>query len=886
VSRLALGGRIDRTRPIHFTFNGVRYGGYEGDTLASALLANDVAVVARSVTYGRPRGIFTAGVEEPNALVHVGNETMLRATQVELVDGLEATGLNGRGGLSTEPDGNRYDKIYAHCEVLVIGGGRAGITAALDAAKTGDRVFLVDEQAELGGRLLSAGWNDWLAAGIATLESAPDVRLLTRATAFGHYDQNLVLIAERLPSGGRLWQVRAKRVIIATGAHERPLIFANNDRPGIMLAGAARTYVNRYGVAPGKRAVIFTNNDSTDVVAADLKRTGMIVEAIVDVRAGEAIVDTFPSPPDSPSPLAGEGRGGGAINGVLIAPLTGDGSRREVECDLLCVSGGFNPTLHLFSQAQGRLRYDEGLACFVPDVAPANVEVIGAAAGDLGGRGQGAIMPYWVVPSDGQEWSNHFVDLERDVTVADVRRALGAGMRSVEHVKRFTTIGTGSDQGKTAGINETAMIAAQLGQPVGSVGVTTFRPPYVPVSFGLLAGRNRGDLFDPIRVTAIHPWHVARGAVFENVGQWKRPWYFPREGEDMQSAVTRECRAAREGVALMDASTLGKIDIQGPDAAEFLNRMYTNAFDNLKVGTCRYGLMCKADGMVFDDGVVIHLEPDRWLATTTTGGAAAVLDWMEEWLQTEWPDLKVRLTSVTDHWADVAVVGPRSREVVRLLFPALDVTPESFPFMAVRQGETAGIPVRLHRITFSGELAYELWAPGWYGLALWEAVMAAGEPFRITPYGTEAMHVLRAEKGYIICGQDTDGSVTPQDLGMGWIVSKKKPFVGQRSHRRGDTMRPDRKHLVGLLPIEGDQLLPEGAQLVAHPDGAAGTKMVGHVTSSYHSAALGRTFALAMLQSGRERLGSTVYAPLNGHVIAATVTEPIFYDKENLRRDS
>jgi len=879
LSRLALGGRIDRTRPIHFTFNGVRYGGYQGDTLASALLANDVAVVARSVTYGRPRGIFTAGVEEPNALVHVGNETMLRATQVELVDGLEATGLNGRGRLSTEPDGNRYDKIYAHCEVLVIGGGRAGITAALAAAQTGDRVILVDEQAELGGRLLGAGWNDWLADNIATLESAPDVRLLTRATAFGHYDQNLVLIGERLPSGGRLWQVRAKQVVIATGAHERPLIFANNDRPGIMLAGAARTYVNRYGVAPGKRAVIFTNNDSTDVVAADLKRTGIIVEAVVDVRTGEAVVDT------SPSPARGRGQGEG-LHGVLIAPLTGDGPRREVECDLLCVSGGFNPTLHVFSQAQGRLRYDEGLACFVPDVAPANVGVVGAAAGDLGGRGQGTIMPYWVVPSDGQEWSNHFVDLERDVTVADVRRALGAGMRSVEHVKRFTTIGTGSDQGKTAGINETAIIAAQLGQPVGSVGVTTFRPPYVPVSFGLMAGRNRGDLFDPIRVTAIHPWHVARGAVFENVGQWKRPWYFPREGEDMESAVTRECRAAREGVAVMDASTLGKIDIQGPDAAEFLNRLYTNAFDKLKAGTCRYGLMCTVDGMVFDDGVVIHLEPDRWLATTTTGGAAAVLDWMEEWLQTEWPDLKVRLTSVTDHWADVAVVGPRSREVVRTLFPALDVTPESFPFMAVRQGETAGIPVRLHRITFSGELAYELWAPGWYGLALWEAVMAAGEPFGITPYGTEAMHVLRAEKGYIICGQDTDGSVTPQDLGMGWIVSKKKPFVGQRSHRRSDAMRPDRKHLVGLLPTEGDHLLPEGAQLVAEPDGAVGTKMVGHVTSSYHSAVLGRTFALAMLQSGRERLGSTVYAPLNGHVIAATVTEPIFYDKENLRRDS
>jgi len=872
MSRLAAGGRIDRTRPIRLTFNGTPYRGYEGDTLASALLANDVRVVARSVTYGRPRGVFSAGIEEPNALVQVGNDTMLRATQVELVDGLEAIGLNGRGRLSAEPDTGRYDKVYAYCEVLVIGGGRAGITAALEASQSGDRVILVDEQVELGGRLLGAGWNDWLETSLTALRSQPDVRLLTRATAFGQYDQNLVLVAQRRVDGGRLWQVRAKRVVIATGAHERPLIFANNDRPGIMLAGAARTYVNRYGVAPGKRAVIFTNNGSTDAGAADLKRAGIIVEAIVDVRAGDAVVDT-----------GGDEEG---LRSVVIAPLTGNGPRREVECDLLCVSGGFNPTLHLFSQAQGRLRYDEGLACFVPDAPPPNVAVVGAAAGDLAGRGQGTIMPYWVVPSDGREWSTHFVDLERDVTVADVRRALGTGMRSVEHVKRFTTVGTGSDQGKTAGINEAAVIATQLGQPIGAVGVTTFRPPYVPVSFGLMAGRNGGDLFDPIRVTAMHPWHVAHGAVFENVGQWKRPWYFPRHDEDMEAAVLRECKAAREGVAVTDASTLGKIDIQGPDAVEFLNRMYTNAFDTLKVGSCRYGLMCTVDGMVFDDGVVMHLDPDHWLATTTTGGAAAVLDWMEEWLQTEWSDLRVRLTSVTDHWADVAVVGPRSREVVAELFPKLAIDPQSFPFMAIREGETAGIPVRLHRITFSGELAYELWTPSWYGLALWEAVMAAGEPLGITPYGTETMHVLRAEKGYIICGQETDGTVTPQDLGMSWIVSKKKPFIGQRSHRRSDTARLDRKQLVGLLPVDGEQLLPEGAQLALQPNGAVPIKMVGHVTSSYRSAALGRTFALAMLQRGRERLGSTVYAPLNGHVVAATVTEPIFYDKENVRRDS
>jgi sarcosine oxidase, subunit alpha len=896
MSRLPQGGRVDRSRPLRFTFNGDLYRGFAGDTLASALLANDVRVVANSVTYARPRGIFSAGIEEPNALVQVGPEPMLRATQVQLVDGLNATGLNGRGRLTSEPDDSRFDKAYAHCEVLVVGGGRSGLTAALDAGRTADRVILIDEQAELGGRVLSAGWTDWLSTATSELESMPDVRLLTQATAFGVYDQNLVLIAQRREGGGRLWQVRAKRVVLATGAHERPLIFANNDRPGVMLAGAVRTYLNRYGVAPGKRAVIFTNNDSTQPLTADLQRAGISLEAVVDVRAGEAIIDTLTSFPSQfptrsaqgtiPSPLVGEGQGGGALQAVVVGSLTGDAPRRVVECDLLCVSGGFNPTLHLFSQAQGRLRYDEVLACFVPDAALPSVKVVGAAAGDLGGRGQGAIMPYWVIPSDGQDWSTHFVDLERDVTVADVRKALGTGMRSVEHVKRFTTIGTGSDQGKTAGINETAIVATQLGQPVGAVGVTTFRPPYVPVPFALMAGRNRGDLFDPIRVTSIHPWHVGHGAVFEDVGQWKRPWYFPRSDEDIEAAVLRECRAARENVVVMDASTLGKIEIQGPDAVEFLNRIYTNAFDTLKIGSCRYGLMCKADGMVFDDGVVMHLDTDRWLATTTSGGAAAVLDWMEEWLQTEWPDLRVRLTAVTDHWADIAVVGPRSRNVIHSLFPHLASGPDSFPFMAIREAETGAIPVRLHRITFSGELAYELWTPSWYGLALWEAVMAAGEPLGITPYGTEAMHVLRAEKGFIICGQETDGTVTPQDLGMSWIVSKKKSFIGQRSHRRIDTARTDRRHLVGLLPIDRDEVLPEGAQLVLEPDGSPAPKMVGHVTSSYRSATLGRTFALALLQSGRERFGRTVYAPLNGHVVAATVTEANFYDKENDRRDS
>ncbi len=874
MSRLASGGRIDRSRPLRFTFNGRSYAGFAGDTLASALLANDVRVVARSVTHGRPRGIFAAGVEEPNALVQVGPDP-IRATQVPLVDGLEAVGLNGKGRVRHVPETGRFDKVYAHCEVLVVGGGRAGLAATLAAAATGQRVILVDEQAELGGRLLSAPGDRRLGKTLAGLSSMPEVRLLTRATAFGYYDRNLVMVAQHTANGGRLWQIRATRVVLATGAHERPLIFANNDRPGIMLAGAVRTYLNRYGVAPGRRAVLFTNNDSTQGLTSELRAAGVSVETVVDVRDHVGVIDT-----------AGDERG---LRRVTIGALDGeDVVPRHVECDLLCVSGGFNPAVHLFSQSQGRLRYDERLACFAPEAATQAVQVVGAANGEFDHLGLGAIQPCWVVPNSDSDGSTQFVDLERDVTVADVRRALGTGMRSVEHVKRYTTIGTGSDQGKTAGINESAVVAAQLGQPVAAVGTTTFRPPYSPVAFALMAGRNRGDLFEPIRVTSIHPWHLAQGAIFENVGQWKRPRYYPHGGETMEAAVLRECAAARQKVGVQDVSTLGKVDIQGPDALEFLNRVYTNAFDTLAVGSCRYSVMCKADGMFFDDGVVIRLGPERFLATTTTGGAAGVLDHLEEWLQTEWPELRVRLTSVTDQWAAAAVVGPRSRDVLSKVAQGLAVDAQSMPFMTWRDAEAAGIAARVHRITFSGELAFEVWVPSWYGLALWEAIMTAGEPFGITPYGTEAMHVLRAEKGYVIVGQDTDGTVTPQDLGMGWIVSRrKKDFIGRRSQQRPDTARPDRKHLVGLLPVNPDDLIPEGSQLVEDPDHQAPPiPMLGHVTSSYRSAALGRTFALALVKSGRERLGSPIYAHLPDRVVAATVTEPIFYDKENQRRDS
>jgi sarcosine oxidase subunit alpha len=483
---------------------------------------------------------------------------------------------------------------------------------------------------------------------------------------------------------------------------------------------------------------------------------------------------------------------------------------------------------------------------------------------------------------DGPE-DRQFVALQRDATVADVRRATGAGLRSVEHVKRYTTIGTAHDQGKTSGFAAVGVIAQLLGAETPQ-GTTTYRPPYTPVSFALLAGRDRGPLSDPVRTTPMHAWHVRHGAVFENVGQWKRPWYYPQPGEDMHAAVLRECRAARTSVAVMDASTLGKIDIQGPDAGEFLNRMYTNAFAKLKVGHCRYGLLCKADGMVFDDGVVMRVAEDRFLATTTTGNAAAVLDWFEEWSQTEWPDLKVWFTSVTEQWATIAVVGPQARTVLALVAPDVDCSAAAFEFMTFRDVRLAdGTPARIARVSFSGELAFEINVDGRHGARVWDAVLATGLP---TPYGTETMHVLRAEKGYVIVGQDTDGTVTPHDLGMEWIVSPRKDFVGKRSYQRLDTSRPDRKQLVGLLPQNPDDLLPEGAQLIAPGTPLAPpVPMLGHVTSSYHSAALARTFALALVKGGRQLIGRTVLAPLADRTIAATVTEPIFYDPEGTRRD-
>jgi sarcosine oxidase subunit alpha len=851
--RLPSGGSwIDRSKPVSFRFDGRHHEAFEGDTLASALLANGVVGGFRSPILGRPRGIASAGSEEPNAFVAVlepWTDVIVPATLVPVVDGLVAESRPGVGRLGDGSGRGAARRRHRHVETLVVGGGPAGRAAAAEAAVRGDRVLLVDD-----------------GATIDDPPSGEDVTLLPNATVLGVYDAGYVVVHERTPNLERVWHVRARNVVLATGAHERPIAFAGNDLPGVMLAGSVAAYLERFGVAPGARAAVFATNDWGLGVSDVLTTAGVEVVCTTDARTGERVLAA---------------RGDGALERIEVR--SADGGDEAVDVDLLAVSGGWNPNLTLWRAIGGDLAYDAPRSCFVPrsgsEAGPAWLSVSGSAAGAVPQSD-----PLWFV-EEGED-AEKFIDLQRDQTVADVAAALGRGLRSVEHVKRATYIGTAVDQGRTSGVLAAEIVNHLLGEGPGAQGPSGARPPYAPVSFAALAGPFAGDRFDPVRTTPLHAWHVEHGTVFEDVGQWKRPRYFAPEGEPMGEAVERECLAVRNAVGAMDASTLGKIEVVGPDAPAFLDRMYTNRMSNLEIGAIRYGVMLGLDGMVWDDGVAMRVAEDRYYVTTTTGGAANVLDRFEEWLQTEWPELRVYCTSVTEQWAVAAVAGPKARDVLAAVGTDVDLSREAIPFMTFRDGTLAGVPARLARVSFSGELAYELHVGSWHGLAVWEAVLAAGAPFGIRPYGLEAMDVLRAEKGFFIAGQETDGTVTPFDLGMDWIVNPSKgDFLGRRSLRRPELVRPGRKQLVGLLPEDPSTVLPEGAQLVLEDTGGIPMPMSGHVTSSYRSPSLDRTFALGLLEDGHGMHGRTVYAPLPEATIAATVTAPVFYDPEGKRRD-
>ncbi len=989
----------ERRQPVSFRFDGRRYRGQEGDTLAAALLANGIHLVGRSFKYHRPRGVLGLGAEEPNALVRVGGgdraEPNLRATQVELHDGLVAESQNrwpslgfdvgavvgfaarllpagfyyktfmrparlwmayeriirrsaGLGRAPTEPDPDRYDKRFAHTDVLVAGGGPAGLAAALAAARSGARVILADENPAFGGNLLhrarridGAPAAAWVEATVRELAAMPNVTLLTRATVSGYYDHNFLTIAERVTDHladppahlprHRLWKIRAGQVVLATGAIERPVTFTDNDRPGIMLASAVRGYIHRYGVLCGQRMVLLTNNDDGYGAAFDAAEAGIEIAAIVDLREtpGEAVAAQAGE--RGLRVLTGHGiaatRGRRRVSAIDVRRLAADGgsftgNTERITCDLVAMAGGWNPAVHLFSQAKGKLRYDEALAALVPgDNSAANRSAgacngtfalndcltEGFAAGqaaaadaghggapalpaptvdseDDGDQGPGApLRMIWSLP--GRRGAKRFVDFQSDVTVSDIELAAREGYVSVEHLKRYTALGMGTDQGKTSNVHGLAALAEATGRTVPQVGTTTFRPPYTPVTLGAIAGRDMDEFSHPVRRTAAHQWHLDRGASTIDAALWHRPKAYRRKGESLLDAINREALAVRNAVGVVDVTTLGKIDIQGPDAAELLNRLYVNAWSKLAVGRGRYGLMLREDGMVFDDGVTMRLGEQHFLMTTTTGNAGRVMQWIEYLLQTQWRDLRVYANSVTEQWFAAAINGPNARRLMAELTTDIDLSNEAFPMMAVREGTVAGIPARVMRISFSGELCYEVNVPADYGLSLWEAIVEAGKAHDLTAYGVEAMNVLRIEKGHVTA--ELDGRTTPDDLGLGAMVNVKKAgmgFIGKHLLLRPGLNRPDRLQLVGVMVTDKAEKIPHGALIV--PENRLDPQdYLGHVTSLAYSPTLERFIGLALLRAGRARHGEILYAvsPTASGSARIEITAPVFIDPEGTR---
>ena len=991
--RLSSGGEINRTERISFKFNGRNYFGYKGDTLASALLGNGVHLVARSFKYHRPRGFLGSGSEEPNAIVQVlkdkaRTQPNIRATEIEIFEGFEARSQNcwpnvnfdigeinslfspilpagfyyktfmwpakfwktyeyfirksaGLGVSATERDPDIYDHKYHHCDVLIIGTGPAGLSAAVIAAQSSKKVLLVDENAEHGGSLL--GSNDktnninnetpkkWIKKTYSELLKNKNIKILNRTSVAAYHNYNYLIMMENLTDHlnelekknkirQRLWKVRAKKVILATGSIERTMVFDSNDKPGVMLSSAVRKYLNHYAVKCGNNAVIFANNDDAYETALSLHDKGVKVKAIIDTRDGsdgylvKKCVELGLSIMWKHTVVSVGGHK--KINKIYTMKLSNNnnsvlGKKIKIECDLMCVSGGYTPSVHLFTQSGGKLSYDEKKSYFYPNKTKLDQISIGACSGifnlkkiiedtylkvnnflgtsikcniNVSDKKSGTFENIWLLPSDKISGkTKSFVDFQNDSTANDIKLALREGFKSIEHVKRYTTTGMATDQGKISNMHALGIISEITNTKMGELGTTTFRPPYTPLTFGALVGRNVGEFFDIFRKTPMHSWHKKNGAKFEDVGQWKRAWYYPVKNETMYDAVQRESKAARKDAGILDASTLGKIDIQGSDASEFLNRVYTNAWSKLEVGKCRYGLMLNEDGMVYDDGVTTRLGDNHYIMTTTTGGAATVMSKLEDYLQTEWPELKVFLTSVTDHFATVSVCGPHSKKILKKIVQNINFEDENFPHMSFKEGVIDNIKCRVMRISFTGEMSYEINIQANYGKAVWEKCLEAGKEYNITPYGTEAMHLLRAEKGFVIVGQETDGTQTPFDLQMDWIVSKKKyDFIGKRSLYRSDTMREDRKQLVGLVTDNTKEVLEEGAPIVSELNQNP-VQMLGHVTSSYFSPNLKKSIALAVVKGGKNMMGKKLFIPMEGRNINVTVADPIFLDKENKR---